>query len=122
MKRTLVVTLGAATLVLAAAAVAFAQDSTATAPSTTPAAPAKHAMRHAGKASASAKHMKVDINSASADDLKKLPGITDEQAEKIVAARPFKSRQELLSKKLVTRAEYRKIRSWVTAKQEAASK
>jgi len=120
MKRTLVVTLGAATLVLAAAAVAFAQDSTATAPSSTPAAPEKHATHHAGKAAA-AKHTMVDINSASADDLKKLPGITDEQAEKIVAARPFKSRAELLTKKLVTRAEYRKIRSWVTAKQEAAA-
>jgi DNA uptake protein ComE-like DNA-binding protein len=59
----------------------------------------------------------VDLNSASKEELAKLPGVSDDLADKIIAARPLKTRSELLSKKIVTRAEYRKIRSSVTAKQ-----
>ena len=111
MKRTLGVTLGALALVLVAA-VAFAQDSTSTAPSG--AAPAKHTVHHAAKAAA--KHEMVDLNSATKEDLAKLPGLTEDIADKIIAARPFKMKSELLAKKLVTRAQYRKIRTWVVAK------
>ena len=120
MKRFIGMTLGALALVLAAS-VAFAQDSTSTssgAPAGTAdnAAPAKHA-RHHGGSKMMAKHAMVDLNSASKEDLVKLPGIGDETADKIIAARPFKSRTELLSKKIVTRAQFKKIRGWVTAKQ-----
>jgi len=64
---------------------------------------------------------KVDINSASKEELMKLPGITDEIAAKIVEGRPYKTKGELLTKKLVTKAEYTKIRGRVIAKQEAAA-
>ena len=74
-------------------------------------AEAKHHMAHK-----MATMPAVDINSASKEDLMKLPGITDELADKIVAARPYTSRMQLVSKKILTRAQYRKIRAKVTAK------
>ena len=64
----------------------------------------------------------VDINSASKEDLMKLSGINDATADKIIAARPFKSKSELTSKKLLSSAQYSKIKAHVTAKQEKKSK
>jgi DNA uptake protein ComE-like DNA-binding protein len=64
---------------------------------------------------------KVDINSASKEDLMKLSGVTEDIAEKIVESRPYKTKAELLSKKIVTKAVYTKIRNKVIAKQEAAA-
>ena len=64
---------------------------------------------------------KLDINSASKEELEKLPGITEDIAEKIVQGRPYKTKGELLTKKLVPRAVYTKIRGRVMAKQEAAA-
>jgi len=64
----------------------------------------------------------VDINSASKEDLMKLPGVTEDIAEKIVEGRPYKTKAELLSKKMVTKAQYSKIRNKVIAKQEAPAK
>ena len=61
---------------------------------------------------------RIDLNSATSDDLQKLPGIDAATADKIVAARPFKSRSELLSRKLVTKAEYSKLASRITVKAE----
>jgi len=63
-----------------------------------------------------AKTPAVDINSASKEDLMKLSGVTEDVAEKIIGGRPYTSRAQLLSKKIVTAAEYRKIRAKVTAK------
>ena len=77
-----------------------------------------HSMSH----KATSKEPPIDLNSASKEDLMKLSGITDETAEKIIAARPFKSKAELLSKKIVTRVQYAKVRSHVIAKQEKMSK
>ena len=63
-----------------------------------------------------AKMSPVDINSASKDDLMKLPGLTGDLAEKIFGGRPYTSRKQLLSKNILTAVEYRKIKSKVTAK------
>jgi len=65
---------------------------------------------------------KIDINSAAKEELMKLPGIGEDTAEKIVEGRPYKTKGELLTKKLVTRAQYAKIRNKVIAKQAAAAK
>jgi len=64
----------------------------------------------------------TDINSASKEDLMKLPGITDELAQKIIDARPFKTKTELTKKNVLTKAEYSKVRSHVIAKQSAETK
>ncbi len=61
----------------------------------------------------------TDINGASKEDLMKLPGITDELAQKIIDGRPYKTKTELTRKNVLSKVEYGKVRSHVIAKQEA---
>lgn len=58
----------------------------------------------------------VDLNSASKDDLTSLPGMTSEEADRVIANRPYNEPDELVTKHVVPRAEYDKIADRVTAK------
>jgi DNA uptake protein ComE-like DNA-binding protein len=62
----------------------------------------------------------MDINTASADQLKTLPGMTDDIAKKIIAARPYMGKDQLLKQNIVDKDEYAKIRPLVVAKQPKA--
>ena len=69
----------------------------------------------APQAAVAPKAATVDINSAAAGDLKTLPGVSDAQAAKIVQGRPYKDTNELVSKKIMSDAEFAKIRDHVVA-------
>jgi competence protein ComEA len=58
----------------------------------------------------------VDINSATKDELKKLPGIGDAEADKIIAGRPFGSKAWLVTKKIISMETYQGVSGLIICK------
>jgi len=101
---------------IASVGIAFAQapakDAAKPAPATK-AAPAKEAPKAEAK-----KAELMDINSASEKDLATLPGIGDARAAAIVKGRPYKGKDDLVQKKILTKKVYDGIKDQIIAKQK----
>jgi DNA uptake protein ComE-like DNA-binding protein len=66
-------------------------------------------------------HKRLDLNSATAEALATLPGITAADAQKIIEHRPYRGKNDLVKKDVLTATQYAKIKDDVVAKRSTAS-
>ena len=57
----------------------------------------------------------IDINKASLEDLLSLPGLTEHEADRIIAQRPYDDAHDLVTRHVVPDAEFDKIRDRIIA-------
>jgi competence protein ComEA len=62
----------------------------------------------------------IDINSASAQELDKLPGIGPARAQAIVANRPYNGKDDLAQRKILPQSVYDQIKDKIIARQGSA--
>lgn len=60
----------------------------------------------------------LDINTATAEQLKALPGIDSTYTEKIITGRPYQRKDELVQKKILPRAAYKRVMYQLVAMQK----
>jgi DNA uptake protein ComE-like DNA-binding protein len=58
----------------------------------------------------------LDLNTATKDQLLSLPDLTEAQADRIIAGRPYDDPNDLVKRRILPKAEYDKIADQVTAK------
>lgn len=64
----------------------------------------------------------IDLNTATADELKSLPGIGDAYSDRIIKNRPYQRKDQIVSKAGVPQATYDKIKDRIIAKQAGGKK
>ena len=59
----------------------------------------------------------VNINGATRDELKKLPGIGDAEADKIIAGRPYATKAHLVTQNIISMGVYENLKKRIIARQ-----
>lgn len=80
-------------------------------------APSKMAPAADSKMAPAAKDAKIDINTATKDELMAFKGIGEKYSDKIIAGRPYARKDQLVSKNILPDATYKKIEAQVIATQ-----
>ncbi|HKZ15852.1 MAG TPA: helix-hairpin-helix domain-containing protein, partial [Geobacteraceae bacterium] len=78
--------------------------------------PVKAGVKKSKKKASPAKEDLVDINTATAEQLMSLSGVTDEDAGKIIAGRPYARKNQLKQKNVIPVATYEGIKTRIVAK------
>ncbi|HZP17764.1 MAG TPA: helix-hairpin-helix domain-containing protein [Terriglobales bacterium] len=63
---------------------------------------------------------KLDINSATKEQLQTLPGIGEALSQKIIDNRPYRTKRDLVIKKIIPQSTYDKIKDQIIAHQATA--
>jgi DNA uptake protein ComE-like DNA-binding protein len=63
----------------------------------------------------------VDINAASKEELTALPGIGDAYSQKIIDGRPYSTKRDLLTRKIVPQATYDQVKDKIIAHRAAGA-
>jgi DNA uptake protein ComE-like DNA-binding protein len=58
----------------------------------------------------------LDLNTATKEQLLSLPGVTSAQADRMIAGRPYNEPGDLVTRRIIPKAEYDKISDRITAK------
>jgi len=56
----------------------------------------------------------LNVNRASPHQLKRLPGLGEAEVEGIIRGRPYKHKDELVTKEILSQSAYDKIKDWIT--------
>jgi DNA uptake protein ComE-like DNA-binding protein len=81
----------------------------------------EHRTRHYAEGRHERADKRLDLNSASRRDLARLPGLTTTDADRIIASRPFGGERGLVRKRVLTEAQYERVKDLVYVEQRDRS-
>jgi DNA uptake protein ComE-like DNA-binding protein len=58
----------------------------------------------------------LDLNSSTKEQLSALPGVSSAEADRVIAGRPYSETEDLVTRRIISRAEYNKIADRITVK------
>jgi len=96
---------------------AVAQNTSSTKQTSSPASAASRTTEKTAGKSEKASEL-VDINSANAEELDKLPGVGPARAKAIIANRPYNGKDDLSQRKIIPPNVYNQIKDKIIARQK----